>query len=645
MNLELKGDLESSRKILIVEDEVATFMELEIQLENWGYEPILAFSGDDAVKIALENKPDIILMDIVLRGELDGIDAAEIIKKQADIPIIYLTAYRDEKNMNRAKKTFPHSFLSKPFDANELKFALDIALTKNEVEKKLKDSEEHYRFLAENATDIIAVLDLEGTINYVSPSSNGLLGYQPNDLICKNVFDFLHPEDKDFVINSFLEIKDSKEGRKLEFRLFTKIDGYIWMESNCKYIFNKDSGIGEIIVITRDINERKGAENSLNGIINCFLNFGNSPEDNIKLLTSLCGEVMGGACALYNRIDKGLLHTVAHWNVPSDMKLVDDPEGHICYDVIRSNSKEIFIVHDLPNSEYVETDLNVRTYNLKTYIGVPVYFEDSSIGSLCVVYQNDYVPSDFDKKFMKLIGLAIGVEEERKKAKDDLERTVEEKEMLVREINHRVKNNLMVISNLLDLQSRYVKDRTTKGLFTESKNRARAMALIHERLYKASDLKHIDLGNYIKTLSMDLIRAYQKEVGTVKLELNVEEKMMDVNTSIPLGLILNELVSNSLKHAFPAKNVRGSENDTFASQDGKPGKIEINFKHLTENTYILEVEDDGIGFPEDFDIDKTDTLGLQIVNVLVRQIEGEMKIETDNGAKFSISFEEFSNIG
>jgi PAS domain S-box-containing protein len=212
----------------------------------------------------------------------------------------------------------------------------------------------------------------------------------------------------------------------------------------------------------------------------------------------------------------------------------------------------------------------------------------------------------------------------KKKIEKQIKSSLHEKEMLLKEIHHRVKNNLMVISSLLSLQSRYIKDEESKNIFKESQNRARSMALIHELLYHSNDLKRIDFGYYIRTLTNELFRMYVTDQSLIKLNMNVEEVMVDINTAIPLGLIVNELVSNSMKHAFP--------ND-------KSGEINIEFRS-NKDIYTMIVADNGVGFPEDYDIENTDTLGLRIVNSLTEQIEGKITIERVNGTKFTIVFRE-----
>ncbi|WP_292612883.1 sensor histidine kinase [Methanobacterium sp. BAmetb5] len=213
---------------------------------------------------------------------------------------------------------------------------------------------------------------------------------------------------------------------------------------------------------------------------------------------------------------------------------------------------------------------------------------------------------------------------ERKKMEDELRISLEEKEMLLREIHHRVKNNLMIISSLLNLQSRYIKDKQVLDVFKDSQNRARSMALIHDRLYQSSHLKRIDIGDYVQTLAGDLFRTYATDSARIKLNFDIEEVMVDINTMIPLGLIVNELLSNSLKHAFPGE---------------REGHIDIGF-HSQDHSYQLTVSDNGVGFPEDINYKDTKSLGLRLVNILTDQIDGTIELKREAGTKFIIEFKE-----
>ena len=211
---------------------------------------------------------------------------------------------------------------------------------------------------------------------------------------------------------------------------------------------------------------------------------------------------------------------------------------------------------------------------------------------------------------------------ERQRNEKMLQNSLNEKDMLLKEIHHRVKNNLMIISSLLNLQSRYIKDEESKNIFKESQNRARSMALIHERLYQSTDLKRIDFGDYIRTLSYDLYDTYVMDKTLVSLNVDVGDIMLDIDISIPLGLIINELITNCLKHAF---------------LEGTSGKINIKLQNL-DNKYQLEVEDNGIGFPEDIDYKNTDSLGLRLITSLTEQIDGEIELNNISGTSFKITF-------
>jgi PAS domain S-box-containing protein len=210
----------------------------------------------------------------------------------------------------------------------------------------------------------------------------------------------------------------------------------------------------------------------------------------------------------------------------------------------------------------------------------------------------------------------------RKENEAKLRKSLEEKELLLKEIHHRVKNNLNVISSLLSLQSKYIKDKAALEVFKESQRRARSMALIHKMLYQSIDLKCINFGEYIQTLTEELFGTYATG-DNIELNLEVGDILLDINTAVPLGLIVNELVSNSLKHAFP---------------DNREGEIIVEFNK--NNQYHFSVADTGVGFPEDFDYRKANSLGMRLVNTLVDQINATMEVHQENGSCFKIKFSE-----
>jgi PAS domain S-box-containing protein len=212
----------------------------------------------------------------------------------------------------------------------------------------------------------------------------------------------------------------------------------------------------------------------------------------------------------------------------------------------------------------------------------------------------------------------------RKKGEAGLKEAIREKDVLLREIHHRVKNNMQVISSLLNLQAERFKDKEVREAFKESQGRIRSMALIHEKLYRARNLSEVDFSEYVTSLTASVIRAYQVNPERARFKLDLDRVSLDINASIPCGLILNEIILNALKHAFP---------------EGGTGEIHIELREKEDGGVRLTVRDNGIGFPEGIDIRNTDTLGLQIVSLLTDQLEGKFDIRNDRGTVFSLSFQ------
>ncbi|MBU7044938.1 MAG: PAS domain S-box protein, partial [Theionarchaea archaeon] len=211
---------------------------------------------------------------------------------------------------------------------------------------------------------------------------------------------------------------------------------------------------------------------------------------------------------------------------------------------------------------------------------------------------------------------------ERKKVDEKIKASLKEKEVLLREIHHRVKNNLQVISSLLSLQSAYINDSQLKEMLKEIKNRIRSMALIHEKLYQSEALAKTNFEEYIRSLAHGLVCSYAISTGAVTLTVDVGDVSLSINTAIPCGLIINELVSNSLKHAFP---------------DGK-GEIRIALYPVNDSIELV-ISDNGVGIPEDIDFKTTETLGLRLVTILVEdQLNGEISLIRNKGTEFRIRF-------
>ncbi|AUB56136.1 histidine kinase [Methanobacterium subterraneum] len=214
---------------------------------------------------------------------------------------------------------------------------------------------------------------------------------------------------------------------------------------------------------------------------------------------------------------------------------------------------------------------------------------------------------------------------QRKTAENEVKRSLNEKELLLREIHHRVKNNMQIISSLLNLQRSYIHDEEAANILQESQGRVKSMALIHEKLYQTSDLARINVEEYIQSLTMNLFHSYTVNPG-IKLSMDVSDLYFNIDTAVPLGLIINELVSNSLKYAF---------------KDRDEGEIRISLLETAEpGKYLLLIRDDGTGFPHELDFAESHSLGLQLVNTLVNQLDGEIEMITNGGTTFNMIIHE-----
>ena len=209
----------------------------------------------------------------------------------------------------------------------------------------------------------------------------------------------------------------------------------------------------------------------------------------------------------------------------------------------------------------------------------------------------------------------------RKQSEEMLLRSLKEKEVMLKEIHHRVKNNMQVVYSLLNLQAKTIVNPVIRALFEESRNRVSSMALIHEKLYRSEDLASIDFKDYLQGLIAGIAETYNRR--DVEFVVKMPSLTLDVNTGIPCGLIVNELASNSLKHAFP---------------DGRPGRVTLGIDKDSEGQNVLTFADNGIGFPTELDIKSTNTLGMQLITVLTEQLQGNLEMQRDEGTKFIITF-------
>jgi two-component sensor histidine kinase len=260
--------------------------------------------------------------------------------------------------------------------------------------------------------------------------------------------------------------------------------------------------------------------------------------------------------------------------------------------------------------------------------GKPVILEHihyDKDGNTVIVEIHGYPIFDKEGKISQVIEYNLDITE-RKQAEEKINASLKEKEVLLREIHHRVKNNMQIISSLLNLQSMLLSNEKDIAMLKDSQNRIRAMSLIHEKLYRSENLADINIKEYINDLAKYILQFFEAVAFNVTLKIEAEDILMGIDTAIPCGLIINELISNSLKHAFP---------------EGRKGEVRITLEKTGDDEIIMTVSNDGIGFPEDIDFRKTKSLGLQLVTTLAEnQLQGKIELDRSKGTAFKITFKE-----
>jgi two-component sensor histidine kinase/PAS domain-containing protein len=260
------------------------------------------------------------------------------------------------------------------------------------------------------------------------------------------------------------------------------------------------------------------------------------------------------------------------------------------------------------------------------WLGVPLKIEGQTIGVLVVqTYTEGVRYGEEDKNMLMFVSTQVAMAIRRKQAEEQIKASLREKEVLFREIHHRVKNNMQVMSSLINLQARYITNQEAIEVLKESQSRIRSMALVHEKLYKSKYPAKINIDDYLKSLALHLFNTYKIDRNLIHLKFDIENVFLNVDTATPCGLIVNELISNSLKYAFP---------------EGRKGEISIELHPGEDRKFELVVRDDGLGFPENIEFRQTETLGMQLVNMLVAQLEGSIELMKEKGTAFKITFSE-----
>jgi len=470
--------------------------------------------------------------------------------------------------------------------------ARDVTLIKK-AELQLRKSEERYRDIYENATDFIYSVGFDGTVRYVNDAMLAALGYSAPEL---KKLDF-----RELVVYPEVTGKDffkSLAGKNVEITLRGKEGKEIIAEGNSSIKYKEKKAMA-IRSIMRDVTEQRQS-----------LRYAMEQKAKLESILNSTENIM--MCTL----DRA--HNITSFNTNFAETMIRNFDVGFTFG--DSYSK---LLKSIVNPDLYQRQLDVFD---RAFKGEAQQFElpvlnAKNENAWLMHFLNPIKVDENSDEYDEISVLCYDVTD-RKEIDRKIRDSLREKEVLLQEVHHRVKNNLQVISSILNLQSGYVKDEKTLEILEESQNRIKSMSFIHETLYQTNDFGQIEFGEYIQTIARNLLHSYSMNTGKVELVLDVEKVQLSLNQSIPCGLIVNELVSNTLKYAFP---------------DGRDGKLFVSIKEKG-NELELSVSDNGIGLPKEFKYQESDSLGVQLVYALSEQLDATIDLDSSEGTAFIFRF-------
>lgn len=444
-------------------------------------------------------------------------------------------------------------------------------------------AEENYRLVVENANTMILIIQ-DGILKYTNPMSPLITGYAPEDLNSRSFLDFVHPADRAIITERYmLNLRGETVPQLYDYRILHKNGDIRWVSINGTLM--EFEGRPAMLYFLTDITERRNAE------------------EKYRL-------VVENANSLIVIIQEGMVKFAN----PSLMRLtgysLEEVISEPFFRFIHADDREAAASHyaqNLLGRKYSDLfDVRIIKKNGDTlWTSVTGALTEIDGRPAMLYFLNDITA--------------------RKAAEGMLTASLQEKEILLKEIHHRVKNNFQVITSLLSLQRRRITDPETAAIFDQSQNRIRAMSLIHEKLYQSKNLAGIDLAEYVSTLVHELYDSYRMSKGVVALRFSLQSLIIDIEKAIPCGLIINELVTNAFKYAFPPDLMRHPS---------------LSLSLRTQNGNVeMVVRDNGVGLPPEVELNRTGSLGLMMVPLLAGQLGGTIECERGEGTSYTLRFE------
>ncbi len=666
-------------KILVVEDEGIIARDLQNVLTGLGYVvSAVVSSGEAAVEQAAQTRPDLVLMDIVLDGEIDGIEAAEQIRIRFDIPVIFLTAYADEKMLKRAKVTEPFGYLLKPFEDRELSTNIEMALYKHQMEKKLRESEKQLEVFFSQSLDGCFFMmldepvqwddtvDKERVLDYVfahqritkineamlaqyRASREQLLSLTPNDFFAHNLSQG-RAIWRMFFDQGRLHIETNEQ----------KLDGTpMWIEGEYVCLYDEQGRITGHFGIQREITERKQAEKALHqqnrnlALLNqvgqtlaATLDFTQVIEQFLRAVSQMTN-AEGSSVWLWDTVrptkmpdQEGELVCQAilfndQYNFAPDLRL---PSGQGIADWVAQSGQSTIVTNVQDDPLFfpgIDRQTGVCTVSL---LAVPLWVRGKVVGVLEVINKLDGNFNKDDRALVETLAASAAIAIDNARLLEQAHLDAETKATLLNEVNHRVKNNLASIMGILALEmDRPYREVTDfRATLQDLQNRIQGLATVHD-LLSASQWSPLPLEKLVTeviwaALSSSPIR-HKIEVTATRSgriepvrEQLAEPLLITPKQATGLALVINELTTNSIKHAF-------------LEQDQGRIEVDITVEDEDDRQVRLQFRDDGPGWPDEVLRDEDESIGLRLVRMTVRSpLRGQLALYNEAGAVAIVTF-------
>jgi PAS domain S-box-containing protein len=476
--------------------------------------------------------------------------------------------------------------------------AEDISKRKR-VEKELQDAKQMYQQILDAITDFILVKGPQSRIVWANKAFRHYYKIENSELLGMIDSEFQEPNYTQQYILDDASVFNTGRVRPILEEPIKSGDGEVHYFDTIKSpIFDTEGQVVMTVGVSRNTTERKQAEKALRESEERFRQLAENIQDSFWLVSVDLSDVLYLSPAyeqIWGRTREEFYANNCNW-----MDWVHPKDKHLLLDAL---------------PQVLEGESTSTEYR--------ILWPDGTIRWVC---DRAFPIYDESGKVYRIAGICEDISD-RKLAEAHLQAALREKEVLVKEIHHRVKNNMQVISSLLQLQSQYIEDEATLSLFEESQSRIHSMALIHEQLYQSDNLDRIDLQVYVENLVANLFQSFGCCNDSIKFSLNIDPICLNIETAIPCGLIINELVSNSLKYAFTP---------------GVKGEIKIDFYEMLFQQLHLKIQDNGSGFPADFNVENTETLGVRLVKMLAEQLDGEITINSHPGTSYNLIFKELN---